>query len=92
MYSKVIEAEKQMEFDTNIGLGYFLTPYKGINVVSHSGGNIGWNSMMLFIPKSGDGLVALTNCSNGTLLIQQLILKWIEHLTKKIFKNFILKP
>ncbi len=83
MYTKVTEAERLMNFDMDIGLGHYLIDYKGIKIVNHSGGNIGWGSMMLFIPMTKDGLIILTNSNNGMSLIKNLILKWVEYIVSK---------
>ncbi|MFX1328801.1 MAG: serine hydrolase domain-containing protein [Promethearchaeota archaeon] len=83
IYKKVTDAEKIMNFDMDIGLGHYLINCKGIKIVNHSGGNIGWTSMILFIPMTSDGLVILTNSNNGFFLIKNLILRWLEYILSK---------
>ncbi len=60
------------------GLGYFVeTTSRGYEVLSHSGYNPpGWTAQFFAVPKTGDGLVILTNSANGRLLINAAAQAW----------------
>ena len=60
------------------GLGYFVeTTSRGFQVSSHSGYNPpGWTAHFFAVPKTGDGLVVLTNGANGRLLINAIAQAW----------------
>ncbi len=60
------------------GLGYNvrpaqLGPHTGIG---HGGTNNGWESWFQVIPETGDGIVILTNSSNGGALIAAVLCEW----------------
>ena len=76
MHTAPIYAETEMGFDFFAGLGHFTTRSGGLNVVQHSGGFIGWRSIMTFMPAVGAGFVALINSSGGNPLWQELIVDW----------------
>lgn len=81
MFTKVMDAPDEMDIPTGIGLGYFLSFPKelpGIKVVQHSGGNTGWSSMMMSIPKIGIGVIILANSNSGNGIIETLLMKWKE--------------
>lgn len=76
MHTAPVYAESEMGFDFFAGLGHFTTRAGGMNVVQHSGGFIGWRSIMTFMPAAGVGFVALINSSGGNPLWQELITDW----------------
>lgn len=45
----------------DIGLGWFLGEYKGLNVCSHSGMDTGFRSNLLLLPKNGVAIAIMTN-------------------------------
>jgi hypothetical protein len=47
--------------DTHYGLGFGCYHYRGERAVSHSGGWIGWSTLMTLLPDRGIGVVVLTN-------------------------------
>ncbi len=84
MYTKVLETNEMTLSHSDTGLGHFIMYFDGIKVVHHSGGNIGWNTLMSFIPETGDGLVILTNGQNGLRLTLKLSAKWQKYVEKKM--------
>ena len=49
--------------DHHYGLGLQTTTYRGDRAVSHSGGWIGWSTLMTFLPGRGVGVAMFTNRS-----------------------------
>jgi CubicO group peptidase (beta-lactamase class C family) len=47
--------------DTHYGLGFRCHHYRGERAVGHSGGWIGWSTLMTLLPDRGVGVVVLTN-------------------------------
>lgn len=80
MYTAPVYAESEMGFDFFAGLGHFTTRAKGMTAVQHTGGFIGWRSVMTFVPELGAGFVALINSSGGNPLWQDLIMDWASTL------------
>ena len=63
------------------GLGYSVERQGSIVVVGHGGSNQGWMSQLDFVPETGDGLVVLTNGSNGRRILEPVRKRWIAALT-----------
>jgi CubicO group peptidase (beta-lactamase class C family) len=82
MYDAEIYAEDEFGYKWAYGLGHYTTDIDGNKAVMHSGGIIGWRSMMLFFPHLGEGIVVLVNSSGGNPLWANLILRW----TRTMFK------
>jgi len=76
MYTKVIPAGDDFGFDWYYGLGHYITETNGIKVIQHSGGHIGWRSMMIILPELGSGLIMLTNSSAGNPVWASLMGRW----------------
>ena len=60
------------------GLGYNVRPrqFAGETAVSHGGSNRGWESFFQIVPSTGDGIVIMTNSSNGSAVISSLLCSW----------------
>jgi CubicO group peptidase (beta-lactamase class C family) len=67
----------------NYGLGYMISENRGIRVVGHGGANDGWMARLDIVPDTGDGLVVLTNGTNGSDVHQILFQLWVEWLAEK---------
>ncbi|MEM7050879.1 MAG: serine hydrolase [Acidobacteriota bacterium] len=64
----------------NYGLGYSVAEGPGgRQVVGHGGANRGWQSVFWIEPESGDGLVVVTNGSNGRWVVSQIENAWFSH-------------
>jgi CubicO group peptidase (beta-lactamase class C family) len=53
------------------GLGWFIQPYRGHEMIHHGGNIDGFSAFVAFLPKDNIGIVVLTN-ANGTLLPEVL--------------------
>jgi CubicO group peptidase (beta-lactamase class C family) len=53
--------------DSHYGFGLASHHYRGERVVSHSGGWIGWSTLMSFLPERGAGVTVLTNRAGNPL-------------------------
>ena len=60
------------------GLGYAARPdqFSGQTGVGHGGTNNGWESLLQIIPATGDGIVLMTNSSNGSAVISTVLCSW----------------
>lgn len=69
--------------DGRFGLGYAIQPSgegfpDGVARVGHDGGNRGWQSFFWVSRDKRDGLVVLTNGSNGWNVSNQVVADWME--------------
>ncbi len=78
MHTEVMNIDSAEGIDVSIGLGHFLTNYKGVKVVHHAGGNQGWKNLMLMAPQTSNGFIILTNGEGGELIVRLLLSKWSE--------------
>jgi CubicO group peptidase (beta-lactamase class C family) len=60
------------------GLGYTVRPdqFAGKVAAGHGGSNRGWESFFQTVPSTGDGIVILTNGSNGGAVISSILCSW----------------
>lgn len=60
------------------GFGYTVRPeqFAGKTGVGHGGSNSGWESLLETIPATGDGIVLMTNSSNGSAVISTVLCLW----------------
>jgi CubicO group peptidase (beta-lactamase class C family) len=60
------------------GYGYTVRPeqFAGKTGVGHGGTNKGWEGLLQIIPSTGDGIVILTNSSNGSAVIASVLCDW----------------
>jgi len=65
------------------GLGYEVRRERGVLLVGHGGANDGWMARLSLAPESGDGIVILTNGSNGQAVIRVLERVWLEHVAAR---------
>jgi CubicO group peptidase (beta-lactamase class C family) len=64
--------------DPQYGFGYTVRPeqLEGKVGVGHGGSNRGWESFFQIVPATGDGIVVMTNSSNGSAVISSLLCSW----------------
>ena len=64
--------------DPQYGLGYTVRPsqFAGHTGVGHGGSNNGWESLIQIIPETNDGIVIMTNSSNGSAVIASVLCEW----------------
>jgi len=60
------------------GFGYTVRPAQFVGKVGigHGGSNRGWESFYQIVPSTGDGIVIMTNSSNGGAFIASLLCSW----------------
>lgn len=60
------------------GLGYTVRPAQldAHFGIGHGGSNSGWESLFQMIPDTGDGIVIMTNGSNGTAVVASVLCAW----------------
>jgi CubicO group peptidase (beta-lactamase class C family) len=49
------------DFNADMGLSWFILPYKGYKTYLHDGGDIGYRSMLALVPEKKIGVVLLSN-------------------------------
>ena len=76
MYSKLVRASDDFGYEWYYGLGHYVAEIQGLKVIQHSGGIIGWRSMMIFIPEIGEGVIILINSSAGNPLWANITSRW----------------
>lgn len=63
------------------GLGYMIRPLQpDMTLVGHSGGNLGWVANCWMVLETGDGLVMLTNGTNGKAVYDVFYWEWFRWL------------
>jgi CubicO group peptidase (beta-lactamase class C family) len=65
------------------GLGYQHMEFAGIDTIGHTGTNPGWEAALLLHPSTGDGLVVLSNSSNGKRAIASVFRTWVQSIMTK---------
>ena len=58
------------------GIGYDIESDGDRVLVGHGGSNDGWMARLTVDPKSGDGVVAMTNGSNGGVILSAVLCEW----------------
>ena len=61
-----------MSAETSYGLGWFVSNYKGLPLLSHGGNTMGFTSDLAFLPGEGVGISVLSN-GRGTNALNQAI-------------------
>src|SRR4029453_13068617 len=67
---------------SHYGLGYNHTSYRGERVVGHSGGWLGWHTLMRLVPERKLGIAVFTN-TGGNMVTSILISRIHDHLAGK---------
>jgi CubicO group peptidase (beta-lactamase class C family) len=64
--------------DPQYGFGYTVRPeqFLGKTGIGHGGSNNGWESFFQIVPDTGDGIVIMTNSSNGSAVVSSLLCSW----------------
>lgn len=58
------------------GLGYQHRSLGGFKVMGHTGSNTGWQAAVFLKPENREGLIMLTNGSNGRSVMQPIVFEW----------------
>ena len=67
---------------SHYGLGFNHTAYRGERVVGHSGGWVGWHTLMRLVPERKLGIAVFTN-TGGNMVTSILISRIHDHLAGK---------
>lgn len=67
------EMQLKQSPDKEFGLGLFLDNNTNYNAIYHSGGNMGFRTMMYYLPKSKQGIVIMANSDNALYLIPEIM-------------------
>ncbi len=59
------QPQVKIDDELSYGLGLVVGTSRGLHVLTHSGGTMGFNSEMLILPEHGVGLIILTNTGSG---------------------------
>lgn len=73
----VASMQRQSSESPKYGLGYELPEIEGVRLVGHSGSNEGWMAQLLLSPGTADGIVILTNGTNGLRIISEVECAWL---------------
>ena len=65
------------------GLGYTYRVIGGMTLVGHGGANQGWMAILSVAPEEGDGIVVMTNGSNGSRVHGAIKCAWQKRVTGK---------
>ncbi|MBU1011801.1 MAG: M20/M25/M40 family metallo-hydrolase [Bacteroidetes bacterium] len=60
-YYKMIEPQVPINENQKMALGWFLESYKGLNIISHAGGDEGYRSYLAMVPDRSLGIILLCN-------------------------------
>lgn len=62
------------------GLGYQFMSLGGVEVMGHTGSNTGWEAGLFLVPETGDGIIMMTNSSNGQRVMRTVFMLWANSL------------
>ncbi len=82
MHQGIIAAGDDFGYQWKYGLGHYITEVEGLKVIQHSGGHIGWRSMLVIIPQLKEGIVILINTSAGNPLWANIMTRWSKEVLK----------
>ncbi|MBU1241770.1 beta-lactamase family protein [Myxococcota bacterium] len=68
----------KMDADSAYGLGLAVSKSKGLLVVSHSGGTMGFATLLTFLPEKNAGLVMISNGTGGHLAEKAIQRRLVE--------------
>lgn len=78
MYTPIAKIQGIIGADS-VGLSFFMeTLDNGVKIISHGGSNRGFKSNFWIDPRSGDGLVVLTNSRNGEAFYTNVLSDWTK--------------
>lgn len=64
--------------DASYGLGWIISSYKGLQVISHSGNTLGFTSAFTFLPEKRLGAIVLTNGRATNLFNEGVVSRLLE--------------
>ena len=84
-----MEMQSKQAFDKDFGLGLFLEFGEEYHAIYHPGGNMGFRTMMYYIPTSKQGIVIMSNSDNAWYLFPEIIRGASEKYNWPSFKTTI---
>ncbi len=64
--------------DTDYGLGWLISDYKGLLLIDHGGNTLGFTSSFGFLPDSGLGIIVLTNGQSTNYFNESVLARLLE--------------
>lgn len=64
--------------DLSYGLGWVIENYRGVRVLWHDGGTLGFASQMAFVPDAGVGVIVLSNGQGAQVVTQSIRERLLE--------------
>ncbi|WP_052350258.1 serine hydrolase domain-containing protein, partial [Paenibacillus gorillae] len=71
------------------GLGFSISTINNHKVISHTGCNRGWSSVIAMIPKRDEGIVILTNSNTGGNFIYDVMKVWMESIIGEVPDSYL---
>jgi len=72
------EPQVKVSADVAYGLGWLTAQYKGIRLISHGGGTMGFATLVTFLPDKGVGVVMISNGTGGHLVEKAVWARLVE--------------
>ena len=72
------EPQVLMNADMSYGLGWMISDYQGLPLISHGGNTLGFTSELMFLPNSGIGIAVLTNARGSNAFNQGVVFRTLE--------------
>lgn len=75
LFQEMVTPQSKIHNNASYGLGWTLVENlsNGEYLINHDGGDVGVAATMIFLPKSKNGIVVLTNADNGSILCKKVI-------------------
>jgi len=73
--------------DTSYGLGWFISEYKGVQVINHGGNTFGFTSDLALLPDAGVGIVVLSNGQGANLFNEGVRYRLLELIYEQPAEN-----
>lgn len=88
VYREMLEHQLKIKTDKYVGLGWMLYDNLGNGeyALSHGGSDNGCRTMVFLLPKSGRGLIIMTNSDNGMKIIPELLKYYLGEAGEKLYE------
>ena len=60
-YTLLLEPQAQIDETQFVGLSWFINQYRGNKTIAHAGGDLGYRSYLIMLPKKSLGVIAASN-------------------------------
>jgi CubicO group peptidase (beta-lactamase class C family) len=72
------EPQVKVSADVSYGLGWLVARHKGLRLISHGGGTMGFATLVTFLPDKGVGVVMISNGTGGHLVEKAVWARLVE--------------